>query len=187
MAVPYNQDRPALFEELRFAKRQQWYVAASAVALNAAAIAATRNFKKLHWVAALAATVFVVGVAWGSVRLLWQLQRHLRSVRFALDPYDRDAATVALILPINWPLSCWPSPLGCFVFCGFPTCLKVRCPVGSLRTEAAEVSDVVRPRRRSMTWSACSPRSTALPRWHCARRARSSWPPKKPRRSRTSP
>jgi len=53
MAVPYNQDRPALFEELRFAKRQQWYVAASSVALNAAVIAATRDFKKLHWVAAL--------------------------------------------------------------------------------------------------------------------------------------
>lgn len=90
MAVPYNQDRPALFEELRFAKRQQWYVAASAVALNAAVIAATRDFKKLHWVAALAATVFVVGVAWGSVRLLWQPQRHLRSVRFALDPYRHE-------------------------------------------------------------------------------------------------
>lgn len=93
MAVPYNQDRPALFEELRFAKRQQWYVAASAVALNAAVIAATRDFKKLHWIEVLVATVFVVGVAWGSVRLLWQLQRHLRSVRFALNPYDREAGT----------------------------------------------------------------------------------------------
>jgi hypothetical protein len=70
-------------------------------ALNAAVIAATRDFKKLHWVAILFATVFVVAVAFGSVRLLWQLQRHLRSVRFALDPYDSTLRVGALILPIN--------------------------------------------------------------------------------------
>ena len=92
MTEPYNQDRPALFEELRFYKRQQWYIAASAATLNAAVIAATRGLQ-LHWSIYVVATLFVLLVALGCVRLLFQLQRSLADVRLRLDRDDSDPAT----------------------------------------------------------------------------------------------
>ena len=73
-------DRPALLEEIRFAKKQQWYVATSAVTLNAAGFALLRG-SQLRDFEALAAVFFVLFVAAAGVGVLWQLQDHLRSKR----------------------------------------------------------------------------------------------------------
>ena len=87
MAVPYNQDRPAYFEELRFAKRQQWYVAVSAVGLDAGILAALRGLQ-LHWIQTSIVTVVVAVITVGSCWLLRDLQHHLRRTRLILDLYD---------------------------------------------------------------------------------------------------
>jgi hypothetical protein len=80
MSVQKDEDRPALLEELRFAKKQQWYVATSAVTLNAAVFALLRG-SQLRDYEALAAVFFVLFVSAAAVGVLWQLQDHLRNVR----------------------------------------------------------------------------------------------------------
>jgi hypothetical protein len=89
MAVPYNQDRPAYFEELRFAKRQQWYVAVSAIGFDAGILAALRGLQ-LHWILTSIVIVVVAIIAVGCLWLLWKLQNHLRATRLILNPYDLD-------------------------------------------------------------------------------------------------
>jgi RsiW-degrading membrane proteinase PrsW (M82 family) len=78
---------PALLEELRFAKKQQWYVATSAVTLNAAVFALLRG-SQLRDFEALAAVFIVLFVTAAGVGVLWQLQDHLRNVRRDLKEHD---------------------------------------------------------------------------------------------------
>lgn len=85
-------DRPALFEELRFAKRQQWYVAASAVTLNAGILALTRG-SPLNGIEPLLAVFFILLIAAGSTAVLWDLQDHLLRVRGDLDLYGSSPGT----------------------------------------------------------------------------------------------
>jgi hypothetical protein len=92
VAVTHNQDRPAYLEELRFAKRQQWYVAASTVGLDAGVLTALRGLQ-LDCIEKSVITFFVVGIAFGSVWLLWKLQNHLRDTRLTLNSDDANPLT----------------------------------------------------------------------------------------------
>jgi hypothetical protein len=84
MAVSYYQDRPALFEKLRFAKRQQWYVAASTVGLDVAVLAGSRGLE-LNGTEIVLASAFVFVVGFFSIRLPWELQGHIRNVQSSKD------------------------------------------------------------------------------------------------------
>lgn len=94
MRVENDADRPALLEELRFAKKQQWYVASSAVALNAAVFALLRS-SQLHDFEALAAVFFVLFVTAAAVGVLLQLQDHLYSTRRELERKTRPPPPIA--------------------------------------------------------------------------------------------
>jgi O-antigen/teichoic acid export membrane protein len=76
-------------EELRFAKKQQWYVATSAVTLLGAIFAITR-VTKLKFVENAVATIFIALVAGFGVYFLCKLQHHLKRVRLELDPDDKN-------------------------------------------------------------------------------------------------
>jgi hypothetical protein len=86
---PQDPDRAARFEQLRFAKKQQWYVAASAVALLAGILAIVQNTQLACFEKALA-TVFILLIAGFGSYILWRLQKHLRDVRVELDPRDKN-------------------------------------------------------------------------------------------------
>ena len=85
-----DQDRPQYFEELRFAKKQQWSVAAAAVTLLAAIFVlqdkANAGPKEKTVLAILVALIAVAACAF-----LWMLQNHLRETRLRLDKDDADA------------------------------------------------------------------------------------------------
>jgi SNF family Na+-dependent transporter len=83
-----NADRPAQIEELRFAKKQQWYVASSAVALFAAIFAVARG-TSLSDVEKDIATGFVLLIAAFGIFFLFKLQAHLKRVRIELDKKER--------------------------------------------------------------------------------------------------
>jgi Ca2+/H+ antiporter len=73
-------DRAARHEELRFAKKQQLYVATSAVTLLAAIFAIARS-TTLSDVEKAIATVFIVLIATYGIVFLFKLQDHLKAVR----------------------------------------------------------------------------------------------------------
>jgi hypothetical protein len=75
-------------EELRFAKKQQWYVATASVTLNAAVIALLKG-SQLRDCEPLVACLFVGLVAVFGVVVLWQLQNHIRTLREPSDPWHR--------------------------------------------------------------------------------------------------
>jgi protein-S-isoprenylcysteine O-methyltransferase Ste14 len=90
MAKVSDMDTPVIagyMEELRFAKRQQWAVAGYAIALIAGAFQLMKpplTTCEKSWV-----TLAIVGVAAGGIWLvLWDLQRHLASIRTTLDAND---------------------------------------------------------------------------------------------------
>lgn len=80
-------DRAARHEELRFAKKQQWYVATSAVTLLAGIFAIARS-TTLSEVEKAAATVFIVLIASFGTVFLCKLQSHMMEKRKELDPAD---------------------------------------------------------------------------------------------------
>ena len=82
--------RAAQVEELRFAKRQQWSIAASALTLLAAIFGIAQAIKP-NFGERIAATVLIVCVVGFADAYLYQLQSHLRRTREFLDPIDRDA------------------------------------------------------------------------------------------------
>jgi hypothetical protein len=82
-----DQDRASQFEELRFAKGQQWYIATAAVTLLSAIFWIERSIK-LKYPEKVIATVFIGLIAGFSICFLFQLQKHLKAVRLALDPND---------------------------------------------------------------------------------------------------
>jgi len=84
-----DKDRQAKFEELRFAKKQQWSIATSAVTLLAAIFGVAHVTEpKLKLGEEIAGTVFVVLIAVFAWRFLKSLQDHLEATRKALDPKD---------------------------------------------------------------------------------------------------
>jgi hypothetical protein len=79
--------KAALMEELRFAKRQQWHIAAAAVGLLGAIFAISTDMKRpLEMVAA---TVLVTLVAVTGVGFLCSLQKH--GVISGIVPYEGTA------------------------------------------------------------------------------------------------
>jgi len=91
MAQEQPNDRPQYFEELRFAKKQQWTVATAVITLLAAIYAVVHdldpapNPTERIGVAILIALIAGVG-SW----YLISLQNHLKKTRLKLDPEDQD-------------------------------------------------------------------------------------------------
>jgi len=85
-------DRAARFEELKFAKRQQWAVVTSALTLLGAIFAIAHNADPplADWEKRIG-SLFVIGVAAFGIVFLGSLQKHLRDTRRALDPNGADA------------------------------------------------------------------------------------------------
>jgi drug/metabolite transporter (DMT)-like permease len=81
--------KAALMEELRFAKRQQWHIAAAAVALLGATFAISTGMDRP--LEKVVATVLVTLVAAIGAAFLWSLQKHLHRVRTQLNPKDEKA------------------------------------------------------------------------------------------------
>jgi hypothetical protein len=79
--------KAALWEELRFAKRQQWTITAAVVALIAGAynIASEEN----DWEKAVI-TILIVAAVIGGIYWLRDLQCHLRRTRLVIDPCDKE-------------------------------------------------------------------------------------------------
>jgi hypothetical protein len=73
---------------LRFAKKQQWYIATSAVTLLAAIFGIARLSEPTKLGEKKVGTVFVVLIVWLACEFLWQLQGHLARTRKLLDPND---------------------------------------------------------------------------------------------------
>jgi hypothetical protein len=90
MADHQNNDRGARIEELRFAKKQQWAIATSAVTLLAAifGIAHALSPKPVEKIGATVLVALIMGFAcW----FLWQLQSHLETTRKLLNTTDEKA------------------------------------------------------------------------------------------------
>src|SRR5262249_41394810 len=77
--------KAALWEELRFAKRQQWTITAAVVALTAGAYSMEKSLDP--WERAVAAILIGVAVA-GGIYWLIDLQRHLYRTRLVIDRWD---------------------------------------------------------------------------------------------------
>jgi hypothetical protein len=87
MTVQQNADQSARWdEELRFAKKQQWYVAASVVGLLGAIFAISRGLQ-LSEVEKAVATIFILAIAGCGIRILKHLQDHMQHLRQRLEPY----------------------------------------------------------------------------------------------------
>ncbi len=102
MKIPEAKAEPSvLFEELRFAKKQQWYVAASVVGLNAGLLALSRGIT-LSGIEVLAAVFCMLLIAGGGGAVLCHLQDHLQSVRVGLNPQDNLwARTTDVVYPLS--------------------------------------------------------------------------------------
>src|SRR6266446_6549325 len=79
--------KAALWEELRFVKRQQWTITVAVVAFIAGAYGLAKSLAP--WEKAVAAILVVVAVA-GGIYWLSDLQRHLYRTRLAIDRWDPD-------------------------------------------------------------------------------------------------
>jgi hypothetical protein len=88
--VPQNDpDRAAWHEELRFAKKQQWYVATSAVTLLAAIFAIARS-TSLSVDERGTVTFLIFLVATFGIDVLRKLQLHMSAKRQELNPRDQE-------------------------------------------------------------------------------------------------
>jgi uncharacterized membrane protein len=81
--------KAALWEELRFAKRQQWTITAAVVALIGGAYSIASGELE-DWEKAVI-TILIVAAIIGGIYWLFDLQGHLYRTRLVIDPYDREA------------------------------------------------------------------------------------------------
>ena len=88
MSEPDNVDRASQFEELRFAKGQQWYMATAAVTLLSAIFWIAQSLRLVRW-EKIFATVFIGLIAGFGICFLVKLQNHLKEVRLTLG-YPND-------------------------------------------------------------------------------------------------
>jgi uncharacterized membrane protein YidH (DUF202 family) len=92
-------------DELRFAKTQQWYVAAAAVSLYAGTYAVLRAAHLRRFEVGLV-IVFVATVAIAGTVILWQLQSHMRDLRRNTPeinvPLVRARDVIAYLTGIIW-------------------------------------------------------------------------------------
>jgi|SRR5215472_14414120 len=82
--------KAALWEELRFVKRQQWTITAAVVALIGGAYTLAKRQSLAPWEKAVAAILIGVVVV-GGIYWLLDLQAYLHRTRLVVDPYDKDA------------------------------------------------------------------------------------------------
>jgi hypothetical protein len=87
MSDQENVDRTSQFEELRFAKQHQWYIATAAITLLAAIFWIERS-EHLNSPEKAVATVFVISIAGFGIWFLVKLQNYMKTVRLMLDPND---------------------------------------------------------------------------------------------------
>jgi hypothetical protein len=80
--------KAALWEELRFAKRQQWTITAAVVALIAGAYGIEKSLDP--WEQALAAAILIGVVVVAGIYWLFDLQGHLYRTRLVIDRSDPD-------------------------------------------------------------------------------------------------
>jgi len=80
--------KAALWEELRFVKRQQWAVTTAVIALIAGAYSIAGVKQPLGLWEKWVAMGFILGLVAGGWWLLYSLQCHLRRTRLAIDRYD---------------------------------------------------------------------------------------------------
>jgi hypothetical protein len=80
--------RAGHMEELRFWKRQQWYVAAAGVGLIAGVFQMSQSLKPLACWEKAVASIIVFSVAAGSGLLIWDLQESLKDTRLFLYKND---------------------------------------------------------------------------------------------------
>ena len=83
-------DRPQYFEELRFAKKQQWTVAAAAISLLAGIYAVGHDKISSPSEKIITAVLITLIAAFGCLFLV-NLQLHLRATRLRLNEEDKDA------------------------------------------------------------------------------------------------
>jgi len=88
LSEPDNVDRASQWEELRFAKGQQWYIATAAVTLLSAIFWIERSIRLVRW-EKIFATVFIGLIAGFGICFLVKLQNHLKEVRLTLG-YPND-------------------------------------------------------------------------------------------------
>ena len=88
MSEPDNFDRASQWEELRFARGQQWYVATAAVTLLSAIFFIEQSIRLVRW-EKIFATVFIGLIAGFGICFLVKLQNHLKEVRLTLG-YPKD-------------------------------------------------------------------------------------------------
>jgi uncharacterized membrane protein len=82
--------KAALWEELRFAKRQQWTITAAVVALIGGAYSIASGEDRLDdWEKAVI-TILIGAAVIGGIYWLLDLHRHLYRTRLAIDRLDRD-------------------------------------------------------------------------------------------------
>jgi len=88
----HGEDRAQWFEELRFAKKQQWAVAAAAVTLLAAIFALQHSVGDPTPAEKTVLAVVITLVAALGCSFLVMLQKHIRETRLLLNRSDSDAA-----------------------------------------------------------------------------------------------
>jgi UPF0716 family protein affecting phage T7 exclusion len=96
-----DQRRSELDQELRFAKQQQWYVAALAVALNAGMITFTKGMA-LVGIELLLTVVGFLLIGAGGIAVVVHLQDHMQSTRREIDPEDETwSRTSDVVYPLS--------------------------------------------------------------------------------------
>ena len=105
MSEPDNVDRASQFEQLRFAKGQQWYVATAAVTLLSAIFWIERSIRLVRW-EKIFATVFIGLIAGFGICFLVKLQNHLKEVRLTigypndLNPWWRGVDVLSVLIGV---------------------------------------------------------------------------------------
>jgi hypothetical protein len=84
-------DRSSRLDELRFAKKQQWSIAAAVLTLLGAIFGAAHTMAPLEpWEKAVGSILAIGIMMFGNLHL-WSLQNHLAATRRAIDASDEDA------------------------------------------------------------------------------------------------
>jgi ABC-type branched-subunit amino acid transport system permease subunit len=83
--------KAAIWEELRFVKRQQWTITAAVVALIGGAYTLAGREDRLDDLEKSVAAILITVVVIGAIYWLRDLQRYLHRTRLVTDPDDRKA------------------------------------------------------------------------------------------------
>jgi hypothetical protein len=105
LSEPDNVDRASQFEELRFAKGQQWYIATAAITLLGAIFWIAQSIRLVRW-EKIFVTVFIGLIAGFGICFLVKLQNHLKEVRLTLgypndlNPWWRGVDVLSVLLGV---------------------------------------------------------------------------------------